>query len=127
MIDKAFLWTLILISYVATPDCAHLGMGKTGEAIKAKDRLLKLVFIGLRFSDMLCSPSRLVDSICAKHTKLSVLRSFAAQNFPMGSNAFTWRTIFGPVWDMEESSLRWHAPVCAFGMLGFWLLAAEGE
>ena len=31
----------------------------------------------------------------------------------------------GGAW--RRSSLRWHAPVCAFGTFAFWILAAEGE
>jgi hypothetical protein len=31
----------------------------------------------------------------------------------------------GGVW--RKSSLRWHAPLCAFGASTFWILAAEGE
>src|SRR5260370_26772620 len=31
----------------------------------------------------------------------------------------------GGVW--RKNALRWHSPIGAFGMLAFWLLAAEGE
>jgi hypothetical protein len=31
----------------------------------------------------------------------------------------------GGTW--RRSSLRWHAPVCAFGTFAFWILVAEGE
>jgi hypothetical protein len=32
---------------------------------------------------------------------------------------------FSGIW--RSSSVRWHAPACAVGMLLFWALAAEGE
>jgi hypothetical protein len=35
--------------------------------------------------------------------------------------------LFGLVGVWRGNSLRWHAPLCAFGMLVFWLMSAEGE
>jgi hypothetical protein len=35
--------------------------------------------------------------------------------------------VFGISGVWRPSPLRWHAPVCAVGMLTFWILAASGE
>jgi hypothetical protein len=73
-----------------------------------------------------CAPGRFLHRLCAstpvwfydpslmKIMRWGLMLSLAGFLFAVGG---AWR----------KSSLRWHAPVCAFGTFAFWILAAERE
>ena len=47
--------------------------------------------------------------------------------FALGTMLSLAGLLFGLGGASRESSLRWHAPICALGTLAFWILATGGE
>jgi hypothetical protein len=95
---------------------------------RPKLRSVTSVFSLLGFILATCSAVLAVSSVAFAHVHLFPFYD------PLLMRIFRWGTVLSAlgffmslegVW--RKNSLRWHSPICALGMLAFWLLAAEGE
>jgi hypothetical protein len=103
-------------------------MGPVDEKPKVKNSLLDFLFVWLPSCDIVCLLA--ISSVTYAH----ILPNGFPFYDPTLMRIYRWGALLsaagfclgiGGLW--RKNSLRWHSPIGAFGMLAFWLLAAEGE